>query len=69
MVALKIIIFGELFKRRIPKETKELYKKERAEWIQTREMPITVKENVLKATVGFEDKKVRRFLPFFYLYC
>jgi transcriptional regulator with XRE-family HTH domain len=54
MAALRIKKIDDLYEMRFPDELDKSFEKEQAEWITTKEMPITVKnmykQNVLKAS-------------------
>lgn len=54
MVALRVTNFSDIFEIRLPDDIENTYTKEQTEWIENREMPISVKEmykeNVLKAS-------------------
>jgi hypothetical protein len=56
MVALRIYNYSDIIEVRLPEDIKEQYDRERKEWIDTKEMPISLKEmyrdNMMKSTLG-----------------
>lgn len=56
MVALQVTNLSDLIEFRLPQDIKEKYEQNSREWVETREMPIELKElyrdNMVKATVN-----------------
>ncbi|MEH7117246.1 helix-turn-helix transcriptional regulator [Neobacillus vireti] len=56
MVALRVYNYSDIIEVRLPEDLKEQYDRERKEWIETKEMPISLKEmyreNMMKSTLG-----------------